>query len=138
MTTRPSPLTTTSGQEEGEADCHANGENGALRYRLCPVCGASCSKWGFGTIAIILGALALCLGLKRKRDREHDDDKTENSSSMNLGKRTRSCRHRALYLSSFSIPSTEQEHRGPFAWQSASPSSWPDVVRKQTSGRQWG
>ncbi|KAJ5230666.1 hypothetical protein N7489_011374 [Penicillium chrysogenum] len=37
------------------------------------------SKWGFGTIAIILGALALCLGLKRKRDREHDDDKTESS-----------------------------------------------------------
>ncbi|KAJ5504257.1 hypothetical protein N7463_007131 [Penicillium fimorum] len=37
------------------------------------------SKWGFGTIAIIIGALALCLGLKRKRDREHDDDKTESS-----------------------------------------------------------
>ncbi|EKV04783.1 cell differentiation protein RCD1 [Penicillium digitatum] len=37
------------------------------------------SKWGLGTIAIILGALALCLGLKRKRDREHDDDKTESS-----------------------------------------------------------
>jgi uncharacterized membrane protein len=37
------------------------------------------SKWGLGTIAIIIGALALCLGLKRKRDREHDDDKTESS-----------------------------------------------------------
>ena len=37
------------------------------------------SKWGLGTIAIILGALALCLGLKRKREREHDDDKTESS-----------------------------------------------------------
>ncbi|KAJ5505791.1 hypothetical protein N7453_004748 [Penicillium expansum] len=37
------------------------------------------SKWGLGTIAIILGALALCLGLKRKRDREHDDSKTESS-----------------------------------------------------------
>lgn len=36
------------------------------------------SKWsGWGTVAIILGALALCLGLKRHRDREHeDDDKT--------------------------------------------------------------
>lgn len=33
------------------------------------------SKWsGWGTVAIILGALALCLGLKRHRDREHDDD----------------------------------------------------------------
>ncbi|OQE43657.1 hypothetical protein PENCOP_c003G00804 [Penicillium coprophilum] len=37
------------------------------------------SKWGLGTIAIIIGALALCLGLKRKRDREHDDSKTESS-----------------------------------------------------------
>ncbi|KAJ5415770.1 hypothetical protein N7465_004465 [Penicillium sp. CMV-2018d] len=37
------------------------------------------SKWGLGTIAIILGALALCLGLKRKREREHDDGKTESS-----------------------------------------------------------
>ncbi|CAI7624256.1 unnamed protein product [Penicillium glandicola] len=37
------------------------------------------SKWGLGTIVIILGALALCLGLKRKREREHDDDKTESS-----------------------------------------------------------
>ncbi|KGO78563.1 hypothetical protein PITC_067720 [Penicillium italicum] len=37
------------------------------------------SKWGWGTIAIILGALALCLGLKRKRDRDHDDAKTESS-----------------------------------------------------------
>ncbi|KAJ5476423.1 hypothetical protein N7475_002152 [Penicillium sp. IBT 31633x] len=35
------------------------------------------SKWG--TIAIVLGALALCLGLKRKRERDHDDDKTESS-----------------------------------------------------------
>ncbi|KAJ5305014.1 uncharacterized protein N7443_004674 [Penicillium atrosanguineum] len=36
------------------------------------------SKWsGWGTVAIVLGALALCLGLKRRRDREHeDDDKT--------------------------------------------------------------
>lgn len=33
------------------------------------------SKWsGWGTVAIILGALALCLGLKRRRDREHEDD----------------------------------------------------------------
>lgn len=37
------------------------------------------SKIGWGTIAIILGALALCLGLKRRKDREHDDDKTESS-----------------------------------------------------------
>ncbi|KOS46581.1 hypothetical protein ACN38_g2481 [Penicillium nordicum] len=37
------------------------------------------SKWGLGTIAIILGALALCLGLKRKKEREHDDGKTESS-----------------------------------------------------------
>lgn len=36
------------------------------------------SKWsGWGTVAIILGALALCLGLKRRKDREHDDDKTD-------------------------------------------------------------
>lgn len=35
------------------------------------------SKWsGWGTVAIVLGALALCLGLKRHRDREHDDDKS--------------------------------------------------------------
>lgn len=35
------------------------------------------SRWsGWGTVAIILGALALCLGLRRHRDREHDDDKT--------------------------------------------------------------
>ena len=35
------------------------------------------SKWsGWGTIAIILGALALCLGLRRK-ERDHDDDKTD-------------------------------------------------------------
>lgn len=33
------------------------------------------SKWsGLGTVAIILGALALCLGLKRRKDREHEDD----------------------------------------------------------------
>lgn len=33
------------------------------------------SKWsGWGTVAIILGALALCLGLKRRRDRRHEDD----------------------------------------------------------------
>ncbi|KAJ5089522.1 hypothetical protein N7532_008206 [Penicillium argentinense] len=33
------------------------------------------SKWsGWGTVAIVLGALALCLGLKRHKDREHDDD----------------------------------------------------------------
>ncbi|KAF9250130.1 hypothetical protein DTO006G1_1761 [Penicillium roqueforti] len=35
------------------------------------------SKWGWGTIAIIFGALALCLGLRRSR--EHDDAKTESS-----------------------------------------------------------
>ncbi|KAJ5595358.1 uncharacterized protein N7459_001566 [Penicillium hispanicum] len=36
------------------------------------------SKWsGWGTVAIVLGALALCLGLKRRRDREHDDDRTD-------------------------------------------------------------
>ncbi|KAJ5679399.1 hypothetical protein N7462_007643 [Penicillium macrosclerotiorum] len=36
------------------------------------------SKWsGWGTAAIILGALALCLGLKRHRDREHEDDRTD-------------------------------------------------------------
>lgn len=35
------------------------------------------SKWsGWGTVAIVLGALALCLGLKRHRDRDNDDDKT--------------------------------------------------------------
>ncbi|KAJ6129675.1 hypothetical protein N7512_002455 [Penicillium capsulatum] len=35
------------------------------------------SKWsGWGTVAIVLGALALCLGLKRHRDREHDDDRS--------------------------------------------------------------
>lgn len=35
------------------------------------------SKWsGWGTVAIILGALALCLGLKRHRDQEHDDDRS--------------------------------------------------------------
>jgi len=34
------------------------------------------SKWsGWGTVAIVLGALALCLGLKRRREHE-DDDKT--------------------------------------------------------------
>lgn len=33
------------------------------------------SKWsGWGTVAIILGALALCLGLKRRRDRENEED----------------------------------------------------------------
>lgn len=33
------------------------------------------SKWsGWGTVAIILGALALCLGLKRHKDHERDDD----------------------------------------------------------------
>ena len=33
------------------------------------------SKWsGWGTVAIVLGALALCLGLKRHKDREHEDD----------------------------------------------------------------
>ncbi|OQD87481.1 hypothetical protein PENANT_c005G04897 [Penicillium antarcticum] len=37
------------------------------------------SKFGWGTIAIVLGALALCLGLKRRKDRDHDDDKTESS-----------------------------------------------------------
>jgi hypothetical protein len=37
------------------------------------------SGFGMGTIAIILGALALCLGLKRRKDRDHDDDKTESS-----------------------------------------------------------
>ncbi|KAJ5631291.1 uncharacterized protein N7484_011391 [Penicillium longicatenatum] len=38
------------------------------------------SSWsGWGTVAVILGALALCLGLKRHRDREHDDDRTESS-----------------------------------------------------------
>ncbi|KAJ5779440.1 hypothetical protein N7457_007160 [Penicillium paradoxum] len=37
------------------------------------------SKWGWGTMAIIIGALALCLGLKRRRERDHDDDKTESS-----------------------------------------------------------
>jgi hypothetical protein len=37
------------------------------------------SGFGWGTIAIILGALALCLGLKRRKDRDHDDDKTESS-----------------------------------------------------------
>ncbi|KAJ5871616.1 uncharacterized protein N7529_003969 [Penicillium soppii] len=37
------------------------------------------SGFGWGTIAIILGALALCLGLKRRKDREHDDAKTESS-----------------------------------------------------------
>lgn len=36
------------------------------------------SKWsGWGTVAIILGALALCLGLKRRKDREDDDDRTD-------------------------------------------------------------
>ncbi|KAJ5168304.1 uncharacterized protein N7482_003898 [Penicillium canariense] len=35
------------------------------------------SKWsGWATVAIILGALALCLGLKRRRDEHEDDDKT--------------------------------------------------------------
>ncbi|KAJ5632602.1 hypothetical protein N7490_008941 [Penicillium lividum] len=38
---------------------------------------SSWSSWG--TVAVILGALALCLGLKRHKDREHDDDRTENS-----------------------------------------------------------
>ncbi|KAJ6089742.1 hypothetical protein N7467_004958 [Penicillium canescens] len=37
------------------------------------------STFGWGTIAIVLGALALCLGLKRRKDRDHDDDKTESS-----------------------------------------------------------
>ncbi|CAI7644787.1 unnamed protein product [Penicillium manginii] len=33
------------------------------------------SKWsGWGSVAIILGALALCLGLKRHKDQEHHDD----------------------------------------------------------------
>lgn len=35
------------------------------------------SKWsGWGTVAIVLGALALCLGLKRRRDQDHDDDRS--------------------------------------------------------------
>lgn len=35
------------------------------------------SKWGgWATVAIILGALALCLGLKRRGDREEEDDKS--------------------------------------------------------------
>ncbi|KAJ5815025.1 hypothetical protein N7474_006802 [Penicillium riverlandense] len=38
------------------------------------------SKWGnWATIALVLGALALCLGLKRHRDREHDDDKSDHT-----------------------------------------------------------
>lgn len=36
-------------------------------------------KWGLPTLAIVLGALALCLGLKRHKDRKHDDAKTESS-----------------------------------------------------------
>lgn len=36
------------------------------------------SGWsGWGTVAIILGALALCLGLRRAREREHEDDGTD-------------------------------------------------------------
>ncbi|KAJ5762357.1 uncharacterized protein N7511_005739 [Penicillium nucicola] len=37
------------------------------------------SGFGWGSVAIVLGALALCLGLKRRKDRDHDDDKTESS-----------------------------------------------------------
>ena len=36
------------------------------------------SKWsGWGTVAIILGALALCLGLRRHEKEEHSDDRTD-------------------------------------------------------------
>ncbi|KAJ5707053.1 hypothetical protein N7488_006854 [Penicillium malachiteum] len=36
------------------------------------------SKWsGWGTVAIILGALALCLGLRRHKDRDQSDDRTD-------------------------------------------------------------